>query len=428
VPDSSSHGIFLSYRREDTTPYARLLKSELTGRFPDAPVFMDLDSIEPGVDFIEVIERAVGSCAVLVVLIGQRWVTLADEGGQRRLDDPDDFVRSEVHTALERGVRVIPVLVDGARPVRRQELPDELQKLARLNALELSAGRYQYDADRLFNVIEQVLGAIREREEAERKAAEETEEANRKAREAAERKAREAAERKAREAAERKARKAAERKARKAAERQTRVPSRLIRSLTGHTDEANDVAFSPDGRLLASASVDKTARLWEVATGEERRQLTHPYQVHGVAFSPDGRLIATAELGRALLWKVASGTKDYEFKAPSYVESVAFSPDGSLLAICGGEGTAGLWKVTGRAKTRALIGHTGEVRGVAFSPDGRLVATGGRDDTVRLWEVVSRKRAALMTLTGHTGGVNDVAFSPDGRLLASASDDKTVRL
>src|SRR6185437_12055896 len=105
MPGSSSQGIFLSYRREDATPYARLLKSELTGRFPDAHVFMDMDSIEPGLDFAEVIEQAVGSCAVLVALIGRQWLTLADAEGNRRLDDPDDWVRFEVQTALERGVR-----------------------------------------------------------------------------------------------------------------------------------------------------------------------------------------------------------------------------------------------------------------------------------------------------------------------------------
>jgi len=162
MPGSSSQGIFLSYRREDATPYARLLKSELTGRFPDARVFMDLDSIEPGLDFAKVIEKAVGSCAVLVALIGRQWATLADAEGHRRLDDPDDFVRYEVQTALKRGVRVIPVLVDDARPLRRQELPAELHKLAQLNALELSSRRYQYDADRLLDLIQKVLaGSIR---------------------------------------------------------------------------------------------------------------------------------------------------------------------------------------------------------------------------------------------------------------------------
>jgi hypothetical protein len=152
-------GIFLSYRREDSAPYARLLQSEFRERFPDARVFMDLDSIEPGLDFAEVIGEAVASCAVLVALIGRQWATLTDEEGHLRLDDPDDFVRFEVQAALERGVRIIPVLVDGARPLRQQQLPAELRKLARLNALELSYGRYEYDANRLLDLIQRVLTA-----------------------------------------------------------------------------------------------------------------------------------------------------------------------------------------------------------------------------------------------------------------------------
>jgi TIR domain len=154
---SSSGGIFLSYRREDAAPYARLLQFQLTERFPDAHVFMDLDSIEAGLDFAKVIEEAVNSCLVLVALIGRQWATLADEEGHRRLDDPNDYVRFEVQTALGRGMRVIPVLVDGARPLRRQQLPEELHSLARLNAFELSYDRYQYDADRLLDVIQRVL-------------------------------------------------------------------------------------------------------------------------------------------------------------------------------------------------------------------------------------------------------------------------------
>ena len=160
MPGSSSRGIFLSYRREDATPYARLLQYLLSERIPDARVFMDLDSIEAGLDFAEVIREAVESCTVLVALIGQQWATLADEEGHRRLDDPDDFVRFEVQTALERDVRVVPVLVDGAKPLRREQLPAELHKLARLNAFELSSGRYQYDADRLVDLIQRVLAAV----------------------------------------------------------------------------------------------------------------------------------------------------------------------------------------------------------------------------------------------------------------------------
>ena len=159
APVVSSRGIFLSYRRQDAAPYARSLQLQLRERFPEVRVFMDLDSIEAGLDFAEVIQEAVGSCAVLVVLIGRQWATLTDEQGCRRLDDPDDLVRSEVHAALDRGVRVIPVLADGARPLRPEQLPAELRTLARLNALELSYSRYEYDADRLLDLIRRVLAA-----------------------------------------------------------------------------------------------------------------------------------------------------------------------------------------------------------------------------------------------------------------------------
>jgi hypothetical protein len=94
---------------------------------------------------------------VLVTLIGRQWATLTDDEGHRRLNNPDDYVRFEVQAALERGVRVIPVLVDGARPLRQQQLPSGLQKLARLNALELSHDRFEYDVHRLVDTIQRVL-------------------------------------------------------------------------------------------------------------------------------------------------------------------------------------------------------------------------------------------------------------------------------
>lgn len=162
MPGVSSRGIFLSYRREETAAAARLLQLELERRFADTKVFLDVDSIEAGADFYEAIRQAVSSCAVLVALIGRQWATLKDEKGRRRLDDPDDLVRSEVRTALYRDLRVIPVLVDGARPLRRQELPSELRLLASLNALELSYTRYRHDADRLLDVIQRRLDAPEE--------------------------------------------------------------------------------------------------------------------------------------------------------------------------------------------------------------------------------------------------------------------------
>jgi hypothetical protein len=155
---SPRRGVFICYRHADALPYARLLQVNLHERFPDARVFLDLDSIEVGVDFRKVISDAISECAVVVVLIGPHWGTLADEEGRRRLDDPDDYVRLEIRTAFKRGSRVIPVLVGGGRAVRPQELPADIRKLGRLNALEMSCDhRYQYDEDRLMGVIERVL-------------------------------------------------------------------------------------------------------------------------------------------------------------------------------------------------------------------------------------------------------------------------------
>jgi TIR domain len=154
----SSRGIFLSYRREDAALYARLLQVQLSERFPDAQVFMDLDSIEAGRPFAEAIRDAVDTCAVLVALIGPKWATLTNEEGQRRLHNPGDWVRFEIREALERGIRVIPVLVDGARPPRQEQLPSDLHRLAGLNALELSHRKhYKYDIKELLELIHQVL-------------------------------------------------------------------------------------------------------------------------------------------------------------------------------------------------------------------------------------------------------------------------------
>jgi hypothetical protein len=157
MPASSSCGVFLSYRREDAGPYARLLQYQLRERLPETKVFIDLDSIEAGLEFDEVIRDAVASCVVLIALMGRQWATIEDEEGHRRLDNPDDLVRFEIQLALERGVRVIPVLVDDARPPRQAQLPPELHRLAKLNALELSYSRYDYDASRLINLVQQVL-------------------------------------------------------------------------------------------------------------------------------------------------------------------------------------------------------------------------------------------------------------------------------
>jgi hypothetical protein len=126
--------IFISYRRQETAWPARRLYDVLVEHFRAEDVFKDVDNIEPGEDFIERITAAVGSCNVPLALIGPQWLTITDENGQRRLDNPADFVRLEIETALTRKIRVIPILVDEARIPRANELPPTLAPLVRRNA------------------------------------------------------------------------------------------------------------------------------------------------------------------------------------------------------------------------------------------------------------------------------------------------------
>jgi hypothetical protein len=160
IPATSGR-IFMSYRREETAYAAGWLHDRLTDRFGSDQVFEDINSIELGDDFVQVITRAVGSCDVLLALIGDQWLTTTDEHGRRRLDDPNDFVRLEIEAALTRNVRVIPILVDGARMPRADELPDSLVKLVHRQALELSPSRFDFAADRLLKVLDRTLAEVR---------------------------------------------------------------------------------------------------------------------------------------------------------------------------------------------------------------------------------------------------------------------------
>jgi hypothetical protein len=153
--------IFISYRRDDSGGWAGRLYDRLSQHFGRDNVFMDINTIEPVLDFVEVIEQAVGQCDALIALIGKQWLTLTDDAGRWQLDNPGDFVRLEIAAALARNIRVIPVLVEGALMPRSTDLPDALKLLARRNAHEISDRRFRYDVDRLIEVLDNVLASTK---------------------------------------------------------------------------------------------------------------------------------------------------------------------------------------------------------------------------------------------------------------------------
>ncbi|MGD8404526.1 MAG: TIR domain-containing protein [Anaerolineales bacterium] len=154
--------IFISYRRADSAGYAGRIYDRLAAHFGKDAIFMDVDTIEAGLDFVEVLENAVQSCDVLVALIGRQWLNIKDDTGIRRLDNPQDFVRIEVAAALNRSIRVIPVLVDGTPMPNSDQLPSNLKLLARRNAVPVTHYSFHNDANRLIEQLELALKAAEE--------------------------------------------------------------------------------------------------------------------------------------------------------------------------------------------------------------------------------------------------------------------------
>ncbi len=196
-------------------------------------------------------------------------------------------------------------------------------------------------------------------------------------------------------------------------------------SLQGHHSYVRGVTFSPDGETIATASDDKTVKLWNRSGQMLKTFDAHTGVINSISFSSDGQTLVTASNDRTVkLWNRDGKLIKTLTGHSSAVNSVIFSPDGKILATAGNDKTVRLWNREG-PMLKTFIAHSDKVNSVIFSPDGQTLATTSNDKTAKLW---NREGQLLKTLTGHSNRVNSVIFSPDGQTIATASDDKTVRL
>jgi WD40 repeat protein len=411
--------VFLSYRRDASAGHAGRVKDRLDRELGHDLLFMDVDAIPLGMNFVKVLHEEIAKCGVLLAMIGPNWLDARDEDGNRRLDNPNDFVRIEIAAALQRDIPVIPILLDGARLPKADQLPKDLEELALRNGLDVRHASFHNDVDRLIRGLKQQSG------QANAPPASGLPPEDRGKMEEAEARQRGEDESRSEETE-------AKRLARPEGEHDSAEPLMgIVRTLTGHRQTISCIALARDGNTLASGCsrmiFSPELWIWDIGKEAVRTELAgHTASLSDLAFSPDGTILASGANDSTLrLWSVPDGKPLHTLRGGNSVcfWSVAFSPDGATLAAGTNEPMVRLWRCADGKPLRILEEHTKAVTSLAFSPDGTLLASASFDMEVRIWRVLDwefwplgevHREASVFTK-------QNVAFSPDGALFAAGA-------
>jgi WD40 repeat protein len=202
--------------------------------------------------------------------------------------------------------------------------------------------------------------------------------------------------------------------------------ARLVHTFRGHTGESQELAFSPDSRMLATGSVDGKILIWRLADRKLARQIMQPGGMTSLDFSPDGQLLVAGGYDQVVrIWRVADGVLVRSLTGHgATIWATRFSPDGTMIASGGEDKTIRVWRVSDGKQLLAMPGHALNIWRIAFSPDSRLVLSASFDRTVRVWSIASGK--TVRTLTGHGQAVVGLSVKRD--LIATGSDDSSIKL
>ena len=383
-------GVFVSYRRVDSSGSAGRLFDRLKGHFGRDAVFMDIEGgIERGDDFAAVIDRALESVNALLVVIGPQWLACTNADGTRRLDSPDDWVRNEIETGLRRGIPVLPILVDGASIPTARDLPPSLAAFARRQASEISNSRWTYDVGEIIKRLDAVVSQLPAKNHAPD---------------------------------------LAEKRAQRFGWMEWVVAGSLLlaigaagilrwRSLSPSPIPAQPGSTSTSRSVLPAPTRTATIEpLQKPAPSPQEFTGTIPFggEVRGIAFSPDGKFIATGtgNTHATILWSAATGKQVKLLIGNSVVSSVAFSADSQQVAS-----DSNVYDVA-TGERLAALDHGGYA--VAFSSDGRFVANASGNSQSLGTRVFDRRTGAMIKQVS-SEYANRLAFSQDSRRLASAT-------